>query len=165
MSRFPQSLAVCALAMFGLWGCARGPVSSNGDSTKSSEEKIAKLEDEIRTTIVSRDQYRKRLNAAEEALTQTRQDLKQELTKALKEQEELKTAVKNRTAERDNLETQYDGFRRGLRDFVDPVGSIYPAESPAYCYRSAHRGSDASRSSKPGGRGNGTGSSIKTMTR
>ena len=118
MSRFPQSLAVCALAMFGLWGCVRGPVSSNGDSTKSSEEKIAKLEDEIRTTIVSRDQYRKRLNAAEEALTQTRQDLKQELTKALKEQEELKTAVKNRTAERDNLETQYDGFRRGLRDLL-----------------------------------------------
>jgi septal ring factor EnvC (AmiA/AmiB activator) len=130
MRRFPQSLAVCALAIFGLWGCARGPAASS--DSKSTEEKIAKLEDELRLTIASRDQYRKRLNAGEEALTQTRQELKQEadkLAKATKEQEELMTSLKQRTTERDTLQTQFDGFRKGLRDLLTQSETAVPMKT------------------------------------
>jgi DNA anti-recombination protein RmuC len=119
MKPFLKALGVFLVAAFGLWGCAQGPGgSSTGDRLKALEAKNARLEEDFRTASATRDQLRKKLTATEEAQAQLQQEFDALKTQLAKERDDLKSQLKQRIQERDNLQAQYDGFRRDLKELL-----------------------------------------------
>ena len=111
MTRVTQTAAVLFVAMLGVWGCAQGPsAASLAERIKTLEAKNARLEADFRATAGSRDDLRSKLAKAEEHI--------QKLQLVVKERDDLKVQLKVRTTERDQVATQYDQFRKSLRDLV-----------------------------------------------
>jgi hypothetical protein len=119
MSRAKRALVVAAVVTLGLWGCARGPGQgvASAERVKALEAKINKLEDDFRAAATARDQARQKLNALDEQKNQLQQEVIQ-LTKVVKERDQLRTQVTLRTSERDSLQNQYDQFRKSIRDLL-----------------------------------------------
>jgi DNA anti-recombination protein RmuC len=119
MKQFLKVVGVFLVAAFGLWGCAQGPGgSTTSDRLKALEAKNARLEEDFRTASAARDQLRKKLTATEEAQAQLQQDLDGLKTLLAKERDDLKGQLKQRIQERDVLQSQYDGFRRELKELL-----------------------------------------------
>jgi len=119
MTRANKALAILMVAAFGLWGCAQGPAHgpAAAEKIKALEGKCSKLEDDYKAVAAARDQLRKKLADAEEQ----RAKLKQEVEKLLlvaKEAEETKQQLTLRTAERDNLQGQFEQLRKGIRSLL-----------------------------------------------
>ena len=116
MSRSHQAIAVLMVALFGLWGCGKAPGDAgiSAEKLKAVETKLAKLEDDFRAANSARDQLKKKLTLAEEAQAELLAH-KTRLTNDLKSKEEL---VEKRTAERDLTASQFEGFRKGLKDLL-----------------------------------------------
>lgn len=124
MRRVYRPLFLCLITVFGVWGCSRGPANSPGssDRVKSLEEKSTRLEEDLRATSLSRDQYQRRLIAAESNLTQVRKELDVETIKVqilTKERDLLVIQMKQRTEERDWINSQFGGFRNNLRELLN----------------------------------------------
>lgn len=117
MSRSHQAIAVLLVALFGLWGCSKAPtdVGVSAEKIKAVETKLAKLEDDFRAASSARDQLKKKLTAAEEAQAELLA-YKERLVKDIKIKDEL---IEKRTAERDLTTSQYDGFRKNLKDLIN----------------------------------------------
>jgi septal ring factor EnvC (AmiA/AmiB activator) len=127
MTRFQRALGVFAVAAIGLWGCSQGPnASSSSERIKSLEAKSARLEEDYKTAAAARDQFRRKLSANDEALAQLQRDL-DSLRAAAREREE---ALKARTAERDQLQVQYDGFRKNLRELLGQAEASLKGGTP-----------------------------------
>jgi hypothetical protein len=128
MSHVKQMLAVFAVATFGLWGCAEGPTSrtvAQAERIKILEAKNAKLEEDFRTAAAGREQFRKKLAAAEEQRTVLQQDVEQ-LQGVVKERDELSQQVKARVTERDAVQVQFDQFRKNIRDLLGQAEANLP---------------------------------------
>jgi septal ring factor EnvC (AmiA/AmiB activator) len=111
MNRVSHALAVLFVALFGVWGCAQGPsAAAQAERIKALEAKINRLETDFRAAAVARDQVRQQLAQAEEHL--------QRLQIVVKERDELKIQVKLRTSERDQVSTQFESFRKSLKELV-----------------------------------------------
>jgi len=121
MTRYHKALGMFLVTVFGLWGCARGPVSGTGtagnDKTKTLETKLARAEDDLRTTANSRDEARRKIQEAEETMTLLHQEIDR-LHLVARERDELKGDLKSRTVERDQIQAQYDTFRRTIKDLL-----------------------------------------------
>jgi chromosome segregation ATPase len=120
MNRYHRALAVLLVSVFGLWGCSRTPTNSSvadgssSEKLKTVESKLSKLEDEFRVANSARDQLRKKLIEAEESQKQLQAQL-DSLKDSIKAKDE---AIAKRTAERDQLLTQYDAFRKNVKDLL-----------------------------------------------
>jgi seryl-tRNA synthetase len=126
MARSRKILGFLLVTLFGAYGCAKGPPDRTEKST-TPEAKVQRLEDDYRSVLAAREQLRHKLNAAEERQAQLQKQFDQE-------REALKAEVKSRTAERDSVAFQYDGFRKSLKELIaqaettaNPSGSISPA--------------------------------------
>lgn len=98
---------------FGLTaGCSQGPNSRAAliERIKMLEEKIARMEDDLRSTIESRNDARQHLAKAEEHI--------QKLQTVVKERDDLRLQLKLRVNERDQLSGQYEQFRAHLKELV-----------------------------------------------
>src|SRR5438128_10755680 len=115
MGRANKALIVLVIALIGTWGCAQGPANgpASAERIRALETKIAKLEDDFRTSVSVREQLRKKLTGAEADRTTLSQQIEQ-LQAVVKERDELRQQLANRTTERDSLQTQFDGFRKGI---------------------------------------------------
>jgi chromosome segregation ATPase len=123
MSRSHQALGIVLITMFGLWGCSRAPSdTATAEKLKAVEAKLTRLEDDFRLAASSRDQLRKKLAQAEDAQTalQNRFD---ELAKDIKLKDEL---VQKRTGERDQLNVQYEEFRKNIRELIGKAEAALP---------------------------------------
>jgi chromosome segregation ATPase len=132
MTRSHKVLGFLFVAMLGLYGCARGPGSS-ADRT-ALETKIQRLEEDFRAAASARDSFRTRLLATEEKLTQTQKALDQTTATASQERQERDAAraeLKTRTQERDTLQTQYDGFRKNIRELLGTAEAAMNHSQPA----------------------------------
>ncbi len=120
MNRVCKVFAVLVIAALGVWGCAQGPAQNAGgsDRVKSLEREIAKLQDDYRSVSAIRDQLRKALADKEETRLQLQNDLDQLQASAAKEREELRAQLNARCAERDAAMTQFDQFRKGVRNLL-----------------------------------------------
>jgi chromosome segregation ATPase len=109
MTQYHKALGVCLVTMFGLWGCSRGPATSNAnnDKIKALETKTAKLDEELKAA-------RQKLADAEEMHARLQQDIDR-LTQLKKERE---AQLKTRTEERDQVQTKYESFLRDLKDLA-----------------------------------------------
>jgi septal ring factor EnvC (AmiA/AmiB activator) len=106
MTSYHRALAVLVVAVLGIWGCTQGP-GSNAEKVKNLESKANRLEEDLRAATAARDQFKKKLSEAENLTAQQRQDL-----------EDLRGQVKARTAERDTLSQQFEGFRKNLKELI-----------------------------------------------
>ncbi len=120
MSRYQKAVGVFFVTLFGVWGCARGPATqpaANNDKVKTLETKISKLEEELKTALALKEQTRRQFNEAEESQARLQQEIDR-LRLATKERDELKIDLRARTNERDQLQTQYDGFRKNIKELL-----------------------------------------------
>jgi chromosome segregation ATPase len=130
MIRVKKALVVAVVAALGLWGCARGPAgngNASGEKAKALEQKVSKLEEDFRVAATARDQARQRLTALEEQRAQLEKEMTR-LKGAVKERDDLRQQVAVRTTERDALQSQYDQFRKAIRDLV---GQAEAASAPS----------------------------------
>jgi hypothetical protein len=115
MKRFYNVLAVAALGIAGLWGCSPTP------STGGSSERIRSLEVNLRNANEGRDQLASRLQATEakgQSLEREVQRLQGLLQDTTRERDDAQAATKLRTAERDLSQSQYDTFRKSLKEML-----------------------------------------------
>jgi hypothetical protein len=118
MSGTHKSLILTIVMCLGLWGCARGPVSTAAaERMKALEYKVAKLEDDFHAAAAARDELAQALKTADEQRTRLENEVLK-LQVIVKERDELKRVCAVRTAERDNLQSQYDVFRKSIRELL-----------------------------------------------
>ena len=112
MKRVVLFSIVGAVAFTGAWGCSQGPNSRAAliERVKMLEEKNARIEDDLRAMVGSRDNARQLLAKAEEHI--------QKLQVVMKERDELRLQLKLRLNERDQLSGQYEQFRSHLKELV-----------------------------------------------
>jgi TolA-binding protein len=128
MTRANKALAVLMVAALGLWGCAQGPSNGPGSAEriKSLENKCNKLDEDYRAVAAVRDQLRAKLNDVEEQRTKLRKELDVQLA-LLKDHENIKAQLTARTQERDNLQNQFEVFRKGIRNLLGQAEAALPA--------------------------------------
>ncbi len=119
MSRAHKALAILLVSTLGLWGCAKGPNSSGPERIKALEAKVSRLEGDLKVGESAREQLRKKLAAAEERLTKLQND-----------RDNLEKTLTARTSERDNLQTQFEQFRKTLRDLLGQAEASAPRYLP-----------------------------------
>jgi hypothetical protein len=123
MTRSHKILGFLIVAVFGVYGCAKGPVGTGtGDKSSSLGSKVQRLEEDFRAAAAARDQFKQKLLAAEERQAQLQKQFDQE-------RDALKAEVKARTTERDAVTTQYDGFRKSLKELIAQAEGTLPAPS------------------------------------
>lgn len=145
MTRSHKIIGFLIVTGLGLYGCGKVPTaeSTGSDKHPNLQAKAQRLEEDYRAVAASRDQYRQKLLAAEERQSQLQRQLDQAQADAAAERESLKAEIRSRTTERDTVATQYDGFRKSLRELIaqaegtlanptiPPIPSIPAAAAPA----------------------------------
>jgi hypothetical protein len=140
MPRAYKVLGFLLVTLLSAYGCAKAPTESASADTGSTATKVKKLEEDYRAAIVAREQFRQKLTAAEEqhakVQAQLQKELEQTRTTAAAEKEVLKNEVRARTGERDALNTQYETFRKNLKELIGSADSAagalnLPAPKPA----------------------------------
>ena len=123
LSRVVKIGAVVVVLCLGVWGCARKPASSAGDGLL--ETKVAKLEQDLRTTSHARDKARKDLAALETESARLHQEAKENLAAMQKlliartnERDDLRQQVAQRIVERDTFHTRVDTLRKGMQQLL-----------------------------------------------
>ncbi len=129
MSSAKKALLVLVVATLGIWGCAQGQApgsASSAERLRSLEAKCAKLEDDFRAAATVRDQVRKKLTGAEEQLKQVRVDLDQQVQTVTRERDGLKQQLTAAASERDAMVTQYEQFRKNIRELLGQAEASLP---------------------------------------
>lgn len=131
MTRSHKVLGFLFVAMFGIYGCARGPAGSPGDRSAALEAKVQRLEEDFRAAAAARDSFRQKLLAAEEQQGRLQKQLDHDRAAAAQERDALQGQVKARTAERDHFQSQYGNFIKTLKEQLDKAETaMNPSASP-----------------------------------
>jgi hypothetical protein len=109
------------VTLFGAYGCTQAPGGS--ERSTSPAAKLQRLEEDLKSASTARDEFRQKLMAAENRQAQLQKQLDAE-----------RAQVQARTIERDTIATQYDGFRKNLKELIgqaesalsNPSGTISP---------------------------------------
>ena len=119
MTRTVKILLVLGLTVFGVWGCSKGSTGSTADKSHN-EAKVAKLEDELKSTAAARDTFRTKLAAIEEQLrTETARGI------ALQNERDVGLANwKAKSLERDQVQTQFDSFRKNIKELLGQTEAV-----------------------------------------
>ena len=120
MTRSHKVLGFLLVALLGIYGCTRTPPVSPGN-VAALEAKVQRLEEDFRSAAAARDAFRQKLLASEEKYAAVQRHLEQALATATQDRQErdaARTEAKTRATERDNLQTQYDGFRKTIRELL-----------------------------------------------
>jgi len=132
MSRSHKVLGFLLVAILGIYGCARGPADPGGAKSTAAEVKAQRLEEDFRAAAAARDSFRQRLLAAEEKQGQLQRQLEQANATSAQERQEkekVRGELKLRTTERDTLQTQYESFRKNIRDLLGHAESALNVSS------------------------------------
>ena len=121
MNRTLKIAGFVLVTLFGAYGCTKAPGGS--ERSTSPAAKLQRLEEDLKAASTARDEFRQKFIAAENRQAQLQKQLDTE-----------RTELKARTSERDTIATQYDGFRKNLKDLLgqaesalgNPSGSISP---------------------------------------
>lgn len=114
MTRSLRILAFVLVTSLGAYGCMKAPTPTGA----TAGSKVQQLEDDYRNAITAREQLRQKLLAAESDAANNKKALEDAQAAATAERDALKAELKARTGERDALQTQYDGFRKTLREMI-----------------------------------------------
>ncbi len=111
MTRTHKVLLILGLTIFGVWGCGK---SNSANTQNAAAAKIAKLESDLRAALDARDLFRQKFN---ESQTQARLE-SHRYQAVVKERDELVVKLQQKTEEHKELQVQYDGFRKNLKDLI-----------------------------------------------
>lgn len=128
MTRGHKVLWFVLVTGLGAYGCAKGPPGAPGERSASLEAKSQRLEEDYRAAAAARDSFRQKLLAAEEKQTNLQRQLDYTRTTAAAERDALKAELTTRTAERDTMQTQYETFRKSIRELL---GQAEAAANPS----------------------------------
>ena len=132
MRRSQKIIGFLLVALLGAYGCAKGPVTqATGDTDKLAQAQVQRLEDDFRAAAAARDQFRQKMLAAEDQQVKLRADLDQGRAAAARDREALALQLKTHTAERDNLQAQYEVFRKSLKELLGQAETALPAGNGA----------------------------------
>lgn len=107
MTRTQTVVATLGLFLVGLYGCSQ---STSGSSAKNLESRVAKLEDDLKTAISSRDALKTRLAALEEQVR-----AESDRAKLIeKERDDLTARLQAKSLERDAVAGNYDELVKKL---------------------------------------------------
>jgi septal ring factor EnvC (AmiA/AmiB activator) len=127
MSLGKKFLIILVAGSLGIWGCAQNQ-SANAERIRALENKIARLEEDFKASVAVREQLRKRLTAVEEERTLLAQQVEQ-LQIVVKERDDLKVQLTQRTNERDTAQAQFDTLRKGLKTLLGQIEAPPSAHS------------------------------------
>jgi septal ring factor EnvC (AmiA/AmiB activator) len=97
------------------WGCTRPPAAAVDDGkARALEARVAKLEQDVKAVAAARDALQQKLAAADERASQ----LEAKAAAAELDRDAVRAGLKTRTAERDAALTQFDSFRKNLRELL-----------------------------------------------
>jgi hypothetical protein len=126
MNRTPAIALIVVAGFFAAWGCGQSPTASTTGG-KSLEQRVAKLEQDLKAVEKDRDAAKAQAAAAEErARTQAAHAQAVE-----KERDALATSLKARTAEKDEAVAKLDTFKKGLKDLLGDMEKSTAAPAPA----------------------------------
>jgi hypothetical protein len=132
MNRSHKIIIFLLVVGMGIYGCAKNPTgNARSEGSTSPEAKAQRWEEDFRAAAAARDQYRQKLLAAEEKQAQLQKQLDEERASATTERDSLKAEIKIRLAERDTLQSQYDGFRKSLRDLLAQAETLANPNVPS----------------------------------
>ncbi len=120
MIRAVTILLVIFAGFISAWGCGQTTPGANSVSKLSSlESRVSKLEKDLKATETARDA------ALAKALDAERRFRSEEARSngLEKERDTLQANLKARVTEKDQLQTQFDGFRKNLKDLVVQMDS------------------------------------------
>jgi septal ring factor EnvC (AmiA/AmiB activator) len=119
MTRANKAFVLMIVATLGLWGCAQEHKkhASSDPRLRALESKNAKLEDDFRAVVTTRDKLRKQLAAVEEEKARLAQQVEQ-IAGLTKERDELKQQL---TSEREQLQAQFAQSLKQIRSKVDTL--------------------------------------------
>ena len=115
MMQFHKAMAIWMIALFGLWGCSKAPPSG------PSPERVKALEDDLKSAYAQRDQVNSKLRNSEVNVASHEKEIErlQGIVKQTShERDDAQNMIKVRTTERDALQTQYESFRKTLKDLI-----------------------------------------------
>jgi hypothetical protein len=132
MTRANKALIVMVVAGLGVWGCAKGPANqqaAQAERIKVLESKCTKLEEDYRAVATARDQAKKRLAVLEEEKAQLQKELELHQI-VVKERDELRRQLEQRTGERDVLQSRCDRLKKGLQSLLGQDDAMAPPATP-----------------------------------
>jgi hypothetical protein len=109
MIRTYKVLLVVGLTIFGIWGCGK-----SGTAEGSPAARIAKLEEELKAASAARDTFRQRLAESEKRT----QDGLARYEAIVRERDDLQGKLARKVDEHKELQVQYDGFRKNLKELI-----------------------------------------------
>jgi outer membrane murein-binding lipoprotein Lpp len=113
MNRTPAIALIVLAGFVAAWGCGQTPTASTG-TNKSLEQRVAKLEQDLKAVEKDRDAAKANAAAAEEKLRAQAAHAQA----VEKERDALAIGLKARTAEKDEAVAKLDTFKKGLKDLL-----------------------------------------------
>jgi hypothetical protein len=107
-------LVIMVMSPLALWGCAQNKNCANYTKIRDLETRNAKLQDDYRAILASREITKKRLAQADTQRAALAEQVKQ-LEQITRERDELARQLAARTGERDNLHGQMTHFSKELQ--------------------------------------------------
>ena len=104
-------------------GCSQRPTAATGGNDRTLETKVAKLEKDFKAL---QDEATKARAAAAQQIA----DAVKQVADLGKERDELKSLLTARTGERDVAQTQYDTFRKELKELVGKMDAAANGVAP-----------------------------------
>lgn len=115
MNRTPAIALIILAGFVAAWGCGQTPTASTGG--KSLEQRVAKLEQDLKAVEKDRDAAKATAAAAEERLR--KQTAHAQAVE--KERDALAISLKAKAAEKDEALAKLESFKRGLKDLLGDV--------------------------------------------
>lgn len=133
MNRAKSALTALMVATLGIWGCAKSQnsnLAASAERIKALEARAVKLEDDFRSAAAARDQLRKKLAAGDEQHQKARKELEDQVQALSREREGMHLQLDLRTSERDSLASQYETFRKSIRELLGQADAAINKATP-----------------------------------
>lgn len=116
MIREYRGLIFMVVAALGIWGCNRvAPTSTReAERVKFLEAKVAKLEEDFRAAAAARDLWRQKSAEVEKESAR----YQKQIPPLAQERDDLRAQLNVRTTERDQMQNQYEKFRKEIRTLL-----------------------------------------------
>lgn len=120
-------LGFATLAVFALWISNPRPNRERLEHLRALESRLVKVEEDFRLAARLRDMYHGKVKQIE----QDKAALANQIDDLVRERDDMKREALARTQERDAMQSQYDGFRKNLRDLIYQADAALPTNRPA----------------------------------
>lgn len=121
-------LVFLAASLLGVWGCSHQQSTATNAKIRELENRYAKLEEDYRVVAAANDVHRKKLTQLETQRVALAQQV-EELQGVVKERDDLKQQLTERTRQRDAVHAQFAQFSKDVQSLAGRIESAVAAHS------------------------------------